>query len=181
MEDAQEQCTQATTGNSAGNEGTPWLQETTGEGVVSAGVADADPDVDPAFVIDFCDDQTLHQILGLPGITPIPGRVRPATPLPAPGANPAARGQAFRLWVDQVAVGAGMSTRNFTRSHSGQRRLGMFDGVTQHVADAFESDLQAFNWSTVLGATTSAGDLYRFAPTGPGSATITGKECSPFR
>ena len=134
-------------------------------------------DSDPAIMIVF-DSAQIHQILGqvLPAQrVPYTGAVT----LPGPGTGPAASLAAFGAFLDNVGLKVGMTADNFVKDRKGVRELGYFMGVSGHVADLFETELDAYAWG--LGANQSGGKIYKVSPSGAASTTVVNKVAGPFR
>ena len=124
------------------------------------------PEDDPAFVFDFADDQSLHNILvAVAGITAIGVGAQSCVPVPAAVPNnPAQSAAAIKQWLDALATQRGLIASNFTSDYRSNRRWGMFDGLGPHVANRFQAAVQSYNWMALMAQNSSAGNFFRFAP-----------------
>ena len=122
----------------------------------------------------------IHQLLGNAALQQVhPNNVN-APNIPPQGANAAQSFQAFADFIDDVALEVGMTPgANFTKNAQNRREPGLFHGLPQHQADAFEQMLSSYIWG--LGAGQSMGKLYRVSPSGAGRTTFTNKREGPFQ
>ena len=98
-------------------------------------------DDDPGFFIIFQPAATIHQLLANRALQRVNPANANAPTIPPPGANAAQSFQAMCDFLDAVALGVGMTPSQFTKNADNRRNPGLYHGIQQHTADAFEQML----------------------------------------
>ena len=142
-----------------------------------ARVDDDRVDDDPGFFILFQPAAVIHGILGNVALQQVNPNNANAPNIPPQGANAGQSFQAVADFIDAIALAVGMTPANFTKNDQNRRDPGLFHGIPQHQADAFEQMLSSYVWG--LGPGQSMGKLYRVSPSGADRTTFTHKREGP--